>query len=411
MIRNRDIVIVGLQPWDSGIGSNCKNIALEFARHNRVLYVNHPLDRVSKIRSRNDPAYQNHFKVFEQGQDPLVPVAKNIWALYPVQVLESINWIPFTPLFRIFNKVNNRRFARDIRKGIERLGFKNYILFNDSDMFRSFHLKELLSPVQSIYYSRDNLMGVPYWHRHGQYLEPELFAKSDLVVANSTYLSGIAEQHNPRSYYVGQGCEVEAFDPEKVRAIPGDIAGIPSPVIGYIGALFDLRLDIALLESLAGDHPGWQFVFIGPEDEAFRNSRLHQMPHVHFLGLKEVKDLPAYLSRFDVALNPQKVNEVTIGNYPRKIDEYLAMGKAVVATETAAMSIFRDHVYFAGTAEDYARQIEKALKENTREKEQERIAFAQSHTWENSVAEIYRAMLEARPEWRGEVEDSCLQTK
>jgi len=30
MIKNRDIVIVGLQPWDIEIGSNCKNIAIEF---------------------------------------------------------------------------------------------------------------------------------------------------------------------------------------------------------------------------------------------------------------------------------------------------------------------------------------------------------------------------------------------
>lgn len=47
MIRNRDIIVVGQQPWDVEIGSNCKNIATEFAKHNRVLYVNSPLDRIT----------------------------------------------------------------------------------------------------------------------------------------------------------------------------------------------------------------------------------------------------------------------------------------------------------------------------------------------------------------------------
>ena len=46
-------------------------------------------------------------------------------------------------------------------------------------------------------------------------------------------------------------------------------------------------------------------------------------------------------------LNPQLLNEVTIGNYPRKIDEYLAMGKPTVATKTEGMSVFADYTYLA----------------------------------------------------------------
>ena len=49
IIQGRDIVIVGQQPWDTEIGSNCKNIALEFSKHNRVLYVNSPLDRFTLL--------------------------------------------------------------------------------------------------------------------------------------------------------------------------------------------------------------------------------------------------------------------------------------------------------------------------------------------------------------------------
>ena len=36
MIKGRDIIVVGVQPWDIEIGSNCKNIAHEFSKHNRV---------------------------------------------------------------------------------------------------------------------------------------------------------------------------------------------------------------------------------------------------------------------------------------------------------------------------------------------------------------------------------------
>ena len=49
LIHGRDIVVVGQQPWDTALGSNCKDIALEFSRHNRVLYVNSPLDRNTEL--------------------------------------------------------------------------------------------------------------------------------------------------------------------------------------------------------------------------------------------------------------------------------------------------------------------------------------------------------------------------
>jgi glycosyltransferase involved in cell wall biosynthesis len=313
-------------------------------------------------------------------------------------LLESINGLPFTFLFRIANFINNRRFASEIKKAIKRLGFKDFLLFNDSDMFRSYHLKEMLKPICTIYYTRDNMMSVPYWFKHGQKLEPELMAKSDLVCANSTYLSEIAAKENPNSFYVGQGCDVSAFDRNKISSKPEDLATIKGPIIGYIGALYTLRLDIQIIALIAKGKPEWSVVLIGPEDEEFENSELHQLKNVHFLGLKDGSVLPQYLNYFDVAINPQILNEVTIGNYPRKIDEYLAMGKPVVATETKAMSIFKDHTYLAKNKEEYISLIEKAIREDNPLVREERIKFAQSHTWENSVKEIYKAIIKVNPQ-------------
>ena len=45
MITGKDFVFTGLQPWDIPIGSNARDIALEVSKHNRVLYVNTPLDK------------------------------------------------------------------------------------------------------------------------------------------------------------------------------------------------------------------------------------------------------------------------------------------------------------------------------------------------------------------------------
>lgn len=392
LVKNRDIIVVGLQPWDGEIGSNCKNIAIEFAKHNRVLYVNYPLDRISIKREHSNALIAKRIDIVKNKKDNLLQINNSTWQLYPQCVLESINWIPFTFLFRIINKINNRRFASEIKKAIKKLEFKNYILFNDSDMFRSYHLPEMLKPQMSVYYTRDNMMSVPYWYKHGHLLEPELMAKSTVVTANSSYLTDIAKQHNTHSYYVGQGCETDEFDLAKINYIPQDIKDIKGPIIGYIGAIYKQRLDLELVEHIAQTKTNCSIVLIGPQDEAFKKSILHQLSNVYFLGLKDTKELPAYLAKFDIAINPQILNEVTIGNYPRKIDEYLAMGKPTIATETKAMSIFKNHTYLGKTKEDYIKLIDLALAENNEEKVNNRIAFARSHTWENSVAAIYNAI-------------------
>ena len=401
MIRNRDIVVVGLQPWDIKIGSNCKNIALEFSKYNRVLYVNPPIDQKTLVNKRKDPDLIKRLR-FKKHREYLFAIAPGFWNLYPERVIHSVNWLPSTWLFRKFNKWNNKIFSKDILKAIRELSFKDFILFNDSDMFRSYHLIEMLRPALSIYYSRDNLMAHKYWFNHGRFLEPELMRKSDLVVANSEYLANYARQFNTNSFNVGQVCDLSVFEPEKNRSTPEDIATVKRPVIGYIGAILNLRLDLELLLELCARKKEWSFVFVGKTDEVFQNATLNTFSNVYFLGLKKETILPDYLAQFDVAINPQRINETTIGNYPRKIDEYLAMGKPVVATKTTTMNLFRDFVYLGETTNEYIILIEKALKEDNSVLQKQRIRFARTHTWENSVKAIYEAMLKLRPDFEKE---------
>ena len=389
MIKNRDIVMVGLASLDSRIGSNVINLAEVFSKHNRVLYVNYPMDRLTLWRGRHDPIIQKRKKVLRNQLPDMEQINDNMWSFFPKTVLESINQLPINWLFDILNRVNNKRFAKEINRAIKKLNFKDIIIFNDTDMFRSFYLKELIHAKTYVYYTRDNMLAVDYWKRQGTRIEPALMKKVDLIVANSTYLADIGKRYNPHSYYVGQGCDVSLFDKKLIKEVPSDLKLIKKPVIGYIGVLYTLRLDIDVLVHIAKSRPDWSLVLVGPEDDAFKESELHQIDNVYFLGRKKMEELPAYLFGFDVALNPQKLNEVTIGNYPRKIDEYLAMGKPVVATKTKAMEVFEKWVYLAKDKEEYVQLIEKALKENSPEKETEREEIARSHTWIANAEAIY----------------------
>jgi len=391
-LTGRDFIVFGLQPWDFEMGSNCKNIAMELARNNRVLYVNRPIERSSLYKFRKDHKIQNRLKSLKKGEDVLTKQADNIWVFNPRVILESINWLPTGGVHRTINRINAKRFAKHIRWAIEQLGFNKPIVFIDNDFLKAFYLNDYLDADLFVYYIRDFLLSQPYFTKHGRKMEPQLMAKSDIVVANSSYLANYSRQFNERSFDIGQGCELDGYIKDNYEK-PEDLKPIKHPVIGYCGALLETRLDIGLIESIAKRRKDWSIVLVGPEDAAFKRSPLHQMENVYFLGSKPVDALPAYVHHFDVCINPQVLNQMTIGNYPRKIDEYLAAGKPVVATETEAMQMFKDYCFLAKDVNGYVEGISGILAAGTNKEEADRRRrFALSHTWEASVNGIYTAI-------------------
>ena len=76
MIRGKDIIVVGIQAWDIEIGSNCKNIALEFSKNNRVLYVNPPMTR-SVMRQKDKVSIQKRIRIKNGEEDNLIEISTN----------------------------------------------------------------------------------------------------------------------------------------------------------------------------------------------------------------------------------------------------------------------------------------------------------------------------------------------
>lgn len=393
MIKNRDIVIIGLQPWDVPIGSNCKDIALEMSKHNRVLYVNYPMDVKTVMYNYRRPEMKKRLRMLLKRGPNVSPVQENLWMFFPKLVLLSANWISWEKGFKFCTKINNALFASQIKKAVQALNFKNIILFNDNDIFRGYYMKEMMKPSVSVYYSRDFLVAVPYWKKHGAKLEPELIAKSDLCVANSIHLRDYCKKFNKQSFYVGQGCDLSLYQGGQSQHQTEELRHLGSPIIGYVGAVTALRLNIDWIKQGAIKNPEWSWVLVGPaEDDCIR--QLSGIANIHMIGPKPPETLPGYIASFDVCINPQIISEMTIGNYPRKVDEYLAMQKPVVATRTKAMSVFEDVVYLAHDLESFLRCIRQAMAEDSADLRRQRRAFAESHSWENSVNEIYKAINE-----------------
>lgn len=389
-MKGKDFIITGLQPWDIPIGSNAIDIAKEISLNNRVLYVNAPLDQMTLWRNKNQPEIQHRLKVLHKEVSPLRQISPTLWVLdFPFSIFSN-GKLPDGFLFDFVNKLNNKKIFTYVQKIADELNFKNFIHIIDNDIYRSFYAREYLKASLFVYYRRDNLLPFEFWKKHAPRLEPMLIAKSDLIICNSPQLADVARKSNPKSFDIGQGVDLSAYNPDIEFNIPENLISISKPIVGYIGDITSVRLNPDLIFDVAKQRPEYSFVMIGREDAIFQAHALHTLSNVYFLGSIAKNTVPQYMNFLDVCLNPQLLNEVTNGNYPRKVDEYLAMGKPVVATKTATMELFKDHSYLCTNAMEYVAAIDDALKNNSIEKRNGRIEFARSHSWENNVNNIYK---------------------
>jgi len=389
--RPEAFIIIAQQEWELDLGSNARNLAIEFSKKNAVLYVNPAIDIKSIIHQIKTVHGRNRLKLALGFGENVLKISENLWVHTPQTISISINWLKQIKLYNFFNERNGKGFFNSLKQTINQLGWKNEkcVVFNDSQMFTGLFTKKYLQPLLSFYYIRDNLTEHPYFKFHGSRIEPQTIALADAVFANSAYLADYARPYNNKSLDIGQGCETDRYEAAFIYPEPTDLALIPHPRIGYVGFLTGERLDINLLEQLALTKNEWQIVLIGPEEVMFQKSNLHNLKNVHFLGSKAPDQLPSYIQHLDVCINPQLINALTIGNYPRKIDEYLAMGKPTVATDTPAMKMFLPHVELAIGISGYEKAIEMALLPQNILERNASISCAKSHTWEACIEQIY----------------------
>lgn len=378
----------GLQSWDMDIGGNFKDIAKVMSTNNRVLFVNRPLDMISRFSRRNIKQIKERIDVIKKRKPSLNKMQDNLWVLNPAVTLYSINNLPKGRIYNYLNRLNNRKVAKEIENAIAELNFRKDILIIDCDFFNGLYLKEMINPKIFIYYLRDYLRFHKYFEKHGAAAEPAIMSKADAVITDSDYLNDYALTYNLNAVYVPKGCGEEYR--RLNYAIPEDLKKIEGPKIGYLGNLLSRRLSIPILENVASKLKNFNFIFIGPEDNTFKTSKLHQLPNVYFLGFKEQKHAPAYIQHLDVCLNIQIANETTIGNHPRKIIEYLSAGKPIVATSTDAMREFETVVHLCETEVEFEQAILKAYNEiSDLDLLRLRRSAGNKYTWEATVEKFY----------------------
>jgi glycosyltransferase involved in cell wall biosynthesis len=223
-------------------------------------------------------------------------------------------------------------------------------------------------------------------------------SSADLVLTASDKLYQMAKALNPRVYLLPNACDYDYFSGKNNRdyqEADSDIAGIEKPIIGYIGVVVSW-CDLDLITAVADSFPHCNLIVIGP---LYNISQVPQRPNIHWLGFKPYEKLAAYARNFDVGIIPFKNTSMTESVNPIKMWEYMAVGLPVVATALPEARKHGDLVLYSETREDFLRNIERALYQDTPEKKQQRQQVAQENSWmqrAQTVIEIIKEELERR---------------
>ncbi len=319
------------------------------SRRSRVLWVNSIGYRTPSIASKADMG--RAFKKLAAMAAPVREVEKNIFVLNPVAI----------PLYGPVGRLINSQALRfQVKRAMRRLNFQRPMnwIFNPAASIIAGKLGE----ERVIYYCVDEYSAFTGASAHRMAsLEHSLLKRADLVIVSADKLYESKVKANPRTVLVRHGVDYthfrKALDP--ATRIPDELAKLPRPIIGFFGLIADW-IDVELLAHVARHFSGGSLVMLGKTTTDV--SMLQKLPNVHLLGRKPYAQLPAYAKAFDVALNPFRINELTLNANPLKVREYLAAGLPVVATPIREVEVL-GQCRIAADQASFVREIEEALKD------------------------------------------------
>jgi UDP-galactopyranose mutase len=214
-----------------------------------------------------------------------------------------------------------------------------------------------------VFDAMDELSKFKFAPMHLLELEQELIDRADIVFTGGSSLYEAKKHRHSSVHCFPSSVDRAHFCKARARQFePADQEDLPRPRLGFYGVI-DERFDTALLDAVANMRPGWSFVMVGPVVKISEDD-LPKRPNIHYLGGQTYRELPAYLSGWDVALMPFAMNESTEFISPTKTPEYLAGGKPVVSTPIR--DVVRHYgqlegVKIASTPEEFVAACEAAL--------------------------------------------------
>lgn len=345
-----------------------------------ILYFDPSVSIISPIKDRK--AIKKVVAFLKKGYNPQKNIT--VYALPPV--------FPFFNKYRVINKINQKIMSNYVNSKIKKHKFKNINLWCYSptacDIVDKIKKDKLIYDCVDRHSGYGGLMNVEVVDN----MEKDLAIKSDIVFSTAIGLYETLVNYNKNSHMIPNGCAYELFSKahfEKFET-PIELKDVKGKVLGFVGMLQEC-IDYDLIEKIAKERPFDTIIFIGRTLPGVDIEYLKKYPNIIFKGLIPQKDLPAYISKFDLCLNTFKEGKLSKDVSPLKFYEYLATGKPIVSTkEPLQVADFADCVYIAENHTEFLKLIEVALSEENEDKTNLRLAYGEKCSWDERVLEMER---------------------
>jgi glycosyltransferase involved in cell wall biosynthesis len=409
MLPKYDLFMFGLTRSDFKLSSVSVAWAKEWAKTNRVFYIDRPFSFKDIKDEWSDPALKKRMNALVLGKNIYseIKFPQVSFTQVTPRLSLPINFLPEGGLYHFLNKYNNFVVNEVIRKTIKDYDVKNYVFFNSFNPVNCPYISSdiPLKPLASIYQSLDEISQEPYIARHGIQAEFDAMKNCDIAIGTSTGLCDRHAAENGRTVHLlANAADYDTFENaiNKNFPQPVEMKDLAKPVIIYTGHYSDLRLDHVLVRRICTEFKEATVLFVGTyEKKDLEKESLLTIPNLHFIGSRPIESLPAYLSHASVAIIPYKSNELTRGIYPLKINEYLAAGIPTVSSNFSNdINSFDGLIYLGNSQDEFIAQIKNALNENPQEKLAARMNHAFNNSWRMRITKlesIIEDFVEGRP--------------
>ncbi|MBW2154222.1 MAG: glycosyltransferase [Deltaproteobacteria bacterium] len=285
------------------------------------------------------------------------------------------------------SKLNRALLIRSTRKCMRRCGINKPVLWSSNVMH--WIPENVIGESMRVFDLMDDYSGYSWAPVDVNERERAQIFNADLVFTGSGSLARRWEKTRSKAvHFIQNGVDAAHFIRAEHEEFPEpeDISGLPGSRVGYIGVISN-RIDHRIIEHIARNQPDLGVVMVGPVLKDF--PPMEELANVRFVGQKAYEELPAYLKYISVCLLPMVENAFTRNMNPTKLLEYLAAGKPVVSTPIPeVVGRFLKWVEIAQQPGEFLEAIRRCLLEDSPEKREKRIRFAQTFSWEKTLAEM-----------------------
>ncbi|MEO8905966.1 MAG: glycosyltransferase [Polyangiaceae bacterium] len=395
------IVCLSSQDWGDRMWTNKQHIMSRLAKQHRVIHMDFRVSSPPVFAARalrHDPSLA--FKPQRLWSEGIIPKpdAGNL-CIGSSWGPPGLSLLPHTSSLR-------DRFQYDqkvdiVQKYLDREGIEDAIIWVYHPGFGEAALR--LKRKLLVYDCVDEYTAFPAYKNVKEWMqarEEKLCKNADLVFTTAPALYERKRVFNPEgTHYVHNVGDADHFKQALSDAtqVPADLQALPKPVILFVGAVSNYKLNIDWLLGLARSRPNYHLALIGPigvSDPSTNVSALKALPNVHVLGTRDYAQLPAYLKGCDVAVIPYRLNEYTESVFPIKFFEYLATGKPVVVSRLPALDSFLESVRVSDDEHSFVAQCDAAI-QSQGAGAAERVALAEANSWDSRVSKLMQ-LIEAK---------------